>query len=849
MKALKIILFALACVLTNFALVCVLFTVACVRINNHEWQKLNNEGLKLLDYGKYSEALPILEKAKLQARIEFGEKAASYATSLISLAVLYSRQGLYAKADPLMIEAKEIYAKTLGKNHPDYATSLNNLASLYIAQGLYAKAQPLCVEAKEIVAKVLGKEHPDYARSLNNLAHVYNAQGLYVKAEPLYIEAKEIRAKVLGKEHPDYAASLDNLAHSYYDKGFYAKAEPLYTEAKDIRAKALGREHPVYALSLDNLASLYQCQGFYAKAEPLYMEAKGIRAKVLGKEHLVYALSLNSLAGLYQDQNLYTKAEPLFIESKDIILKSLLNNFSNLSEKEKKQFLDAKFRYFENFYYLITTILQKEPTYKGLPNLLQNTFDLQLQIKGLLLAETQKIKKRILSSGDKELIAKFEAWGVLKNTIAKAYNLSVADRAKQGLAMPKLESEANELEKQLSARSEDFKEAFTPLIVSYQDIQKQLKEGEVAVEMIRTKYKNRETKKDDTVYLALVLTPKDLFPVLLKNGKDLEGTLLKKHRNSIRHRIIDTVSYRAFWQPIAEKLVGAKKVYFSPDGAYNSLNINTLFNPTTKKYIVEEYDLSILTNLKEMIAQKKPNATKKANLFGRPAYKMSKTEHEDNRRGVERGETSETESNFNITQMGFSDLVGTEVEVKGIDSVLRKNTWQTELTLGKQALEERVKQVKNPAILHIATHGYFVPSDGKSFANAMLNSGIVLAGVSSEKGANSEDGVLTAYEASSLDLDETDLVVLSACETGLGEVAVGEGVYGLQRGFKVAGAKAVIMSLWKVDDTATQELMNTFYSLWLSGKSKKEAFKEAQLQLKAKYQSPYYWGGFVMVGD
>lgn len=190
-------------------------------------------------------------------------------------------------------------------------------------------------------------------------------------------------------------------------------------------------------------------------------------------------------------------------------------------------------------------------------------------------------------------------------------------------------------------------------------------------------------------------------------------------------------------------------------------------------------------------------------------------------------------------------MQGTEIEVKSIASVLEKNKWKVDLAIGKEAVEERVKQVENPAILHIAMHGYFVQTEQK--IDGMLRSGIVLAGVQSD-GKQEEDGVLTAYEVTGMNLDETDLVVLSACETGLGENIAGEGVYGLQRGFKVAGAKAVLMSLWKVDDNATQELMRIFYNLWLSGKSKQKAFREAQLQLKINCPLPRYWGAFVMVG-
>ena len=239
-----------------------------------------------------------------------------------------------------------------------------------------------------------------------------------------------------------------------------------------------------------------------------------------------------------------------------------------------------------------------------------------------------------------------------------------------------------------------------------------------------------------------------------------------------------------------------------------------------------------------------------------------------------------------MTKVVFPDLPGTEVETRQIFDLFKSKGQKAALYLGENALEEVIKQAESPRVLHIATHGFFFENNRKKpeenavqfqreagdlgfdIANArgfktsniqelrtnpMMRSGIVLTGVStyakSEEKYKTEDGFLTAYEAQNLNLDNTDLVVLSACETGKGDLQHGEGVYGLQRGFQQAGAKAILMSLWSVDDTATQKLMTEFYTQWLSGKTKREAFKLAQQKLKAEYKYPYYWGAFVMVGE
>jgi CHAT domain-containing protein len=216
----------------------------------------------------------------------------------------------------------------------------------------------------------------------------------------------------------------------------------------------------------------------------------------------------------------------------------------------------------------------------------------------------------------------------------------------------------------------------------------------------------------------------------------------------------------------------------------------------------------------------------------------------------------------------LKDLPGTKTESDSIKKILHTQLWKVSDHLQKDASEKAIKKVSSPQVLHIATHGFFLKdvkdSMGKVYGiesaiakeNPLLRSGVILAGaaamakerfVSVEK----EDGILTAYEAAGLDLSGTDLVVLSACETGLGEMLNGQGVYGLQRAFFVAGARSLIMSLWKVDDKATQELMVAFYREWLADPKagKQKALKAAQLTLKAKYSSPYYWGAFVVLGD
>jgi CHAT domain-containing protein len=343
------------------------------------------------------------------------------------------------------------------------------------------------------------------------------------------------------------------------------------------------------------------------------------------------------------------------------------------------------------------------------------------------------------------------------------------------------------------------------------------------------------------IYGALILTHETVdgpAVSLIKStaSQRLEKQFYKNYSNSIRFDFADSTSYNTFWKPIHEVLnknsaKGKKidRVYFSSDGVYNKINLNTLYDPSTHKYLIDQLEIVQVTNMKEVLQDKSKTkgVEKTAVLFGRPQFYLP---------GKER-------------KTILSDLPGTEKEVDQIDSLLRKKGWKTRLYKFEKANEGVVKTLQSPTVLHFATHGFVVQDSLRNdLADVMLNAGIVLAGAGTENSSD-EDGILSAYEMMSVDLDNTQLVVLSACETGLGEYYNGEGVYGLQRAIRSAGSKATIMSLWKVDDAATQKLMTIFYTTWLQQKKDaREAFRTAQLELIKTYPQPRYWGAFVFGG-
>ena len=866
-------------------------------------QSLNNLAFLYESLGRYAEAEPLYLRAIEIRKAQLGEDHPTYANSLNNLAALFFNIGRYAEAETLYTQSMGIRKAQLGEDHPDYATSLNNLAVLYESLGRYAEAETLYTQSMGISKAQLGKGHPDYAVSLNNLAMLYQSIGWYAEAEPLYMQAIEVVKTQLGEGHPDYATSLNNMAALYKSMGRYTVAEQLLSHAMGIRKTQLGEGHPDYATSLNNMAALYKSMGRYAMAEPLYRKTIEIFRAQMGEEHFSYATSLNNLAMLYESMGKYAEAGRLLLQGQQVYLHQLRTVFPNLSEKEKEQFLTTfsfKFELFNSF-----AVKRQVDN----PSITSHQYDNALLLKGLLLQSSSQMQERILSSGDTTAIRQFEDWQALKRQWLKESEIPISKREQAGIAPEATLVKANTLEKELSSRSEVFAEATDTVRTTWQDIQQELQHSEAAIELIRYRWHNKNWT--DTVhYAALIVTPEmKTHPhlVLLENGTELEERGAQSYQSVFATRGVSRVAggdnpipadslYAYFWQPIQkalDSLGGTKKVYLSADGVYHTLNLQTLKNPETGQYLLETLDIERVGSTKDLVKKRKQRVyNNNAVLVGYPTYPASPEAVASALERYQQGQAmpvltaSLSSSNYGTYQTyraidakrsDIKPLPGTLAEVEQLVSILDREGIPTQSLLENAASEDVLKKEKSPRILHIATHGFFEPESeqqAKDFNRKMLMSGLgketvsnnpylrcglYLAGSETtlknrgnpdfQRPEGQEDGILTAYEATLLDLRGTELVVLSACETGLGVTKNGEGVYGLQRAFQVAGAETVIFSLWKVADQQTQEMMGMFYSNWLKkGMTKRQAFKTAQQTIKEKYEAPYFWGAFVMIG-
>ncbi len=838
----------------------------------------------------YIEAKKIIETVH-------GKEHHSYAANINNLAALYEKTGNYSKAEMLFIEAKEIREKVLEKDHPDYAGSYNNLAGFYYKTGNFKKAESLLIESKDIIEKNIGKNHPNYAVSCNNLGEYYKTTGDYKKAEPLLIESKNITEKNLGKNHPKYARSCNNLGGIYYAAGKYKKTELLFIEAKDILEKVYGKNHTDYAFSCNNLAELYRITGNYQKAEPLFVEAKNIIGKKLGKKHPNYAGSCNNLALLYygmdnsastekERTNAYRKAELLYIEANGIMNFLITESAEFMSEKEREEYLTKKINNSFDFYYSFFLTKQKENI--KLAGIIYNN---ALNIKGQLLKSATAVRKLVLQSGDTALINTYNRMNSYGEILAQQYTLPTANRR---LDIKELEEKVNVLEKELIRNSQNFAKGSNFGKVDWQKIQKSLKENETAIEFIHFNYRKDKKKTDSTLYYALILRKEFKYPkaVFLFEQKQLQK-IMQHPAGSSEYNYIKNLYdpksakadslYKLVWQPLEQYLNGSKNIYISPSGMLNKVSFDALPYDTAR-ILSDKYKIIYTTSTAEAINttglyQKDINSTV---LFGGIEYNIEPNEME--KLALKFNLTKTDLTGFeNLSGIGNIDsltrnitwnyLPGSLEETEEIQDVLKKKNISVKFYTRKQGSEEQFKALENdaPSILHISTHGFYFSDDEKSneyrnmidkdikFAhsdNPLLRSGFLLAGGNTafqggEISEGVEDGVLTAAEISRLNFFKTKLVVLSACQTGLGDVKGSEGVYGLQRSFKMAGVDYLLFSLWSVPDETTKELMSKFYENWFSGMEIRDAFKKAQNHLKTKYAgvpgAAFAWAAFVLM--
>lgn len=861
----------------------------------------SNLASKYMQIGNFIEAKNLFIEVLHTREKLFGKKHPLYAVSLNNLASCYACIGDYNKSILLNKEALALRKLLYGEEHQDYAQSLNNLAEDYSALGNISEAIRFNYEALKIREQVLGKMHPDYALSLNNLAVSYSNLGDYKEAIRLQEEALIIREKIYGKEHPDYAESLTNLAVDYDNLEDHQKAVEINEEALRIAEKIYGKEHPLYVNILHNLAASVSNMGDYTRSIVLNEEALLRKEKIWGEEHPTVATTLANIewnqfflgqlsesiktservlqilkktmgsqhpdyvrALITQaisceaiDKKKYTELLNEYLDiKKDILLQSI----QGLSVKDRDFLWNSDKYIFEEYY------PQKAYQYKS-PELISCAYNASLFGKGLLLAAEIETKQIIQECGDEKLVGQYDQMVSNKLLLDKLLEKPLDKRLINADSIQKI---IQTLEREILAKSKEYGTLKNNLRIDWHDVQKKLTQEDIAVEFL-----SFPCGEDSIMYIALTLkknydNPK-IFPLFEKRQlRDIGTTKIYKNGDL----------YNLVWKPIEDEIQDVKNIYFSPSGELHTINIEILpllANMDNRNYI----RLSSTRLLACSIDRKLSSG---ASIYGGLDYNTDIS-------GLVNDSKKYTSTTLSwqypkdylrsiTVRGGWSFLPATLTEAISIYNEMRASNIRTQLFTDSIGTEASFKAFSSAKLkyLHIATHGFFYSNNNEikrhyskndlfSYVQnlghnkniedkAFYNTGLLLSGCNNILSGEVipdgvEDGILFAKEIANIDLRGLSLVTLSACETGLGEIS-GEGVFGLQRAFKKAGAESILMSLWSVDDYATFLLMTRFYENYLTKKmSKAESLKEAQIYVRTYengiYNDPYFWASFILV--
>ncbi len=788
-----------------------------------------SRGLLYTTTGRFEMANEFTAKALQLREDKLGNTNMAVAASLNNYAVLHYNQGKYNESEKEFSNAINIIKINKLQESMPYAIVLNNQAMLFQSMGRYDAAVKLMQEAMNLAGKLEAAKARNHLKFLSNLALLYQQMEKYAEAEKIYFELE----RKIEKGKAEQANMLNNYAVLSLLMKKEDKVEDMLKRSAEIYKSSLGETSPAYAKVISDLGNFYRYKARNAEAESLLNQSLQIREQTLGTNHPLYIQSQEDIALLYWKKKETGKAIALYRNVMDKTLDFVNRYFAPMSEAEKTKYWDVLSPRFLRFY---NFALDAASTDKSLIN---DLFEYRVATKGILLSSTRKISESIFETGDQKLIDEYNNWIDHKEQLTALYAYSRQELKEQNVNLDSLESNVNAMEKKLSEHSKEFASFYFAGKTKLSDIQKQLKPDEALIEIIRLRNFD-QVFTEDSRYVGIVITKNSSEPkvVIINNGNDLENKHARTYRVSIKNKVNDVQSYANYWEPFEREVAGKKTIYVSLDGVYNQVNLNT-FKKAGEDYLVKKYDFVLVSNPRDILAKSKGknDNEKRATLIGFPDYGAG----------------------------AIGQLPGTKTEVDAIGKVLKTTGYNVSELIQKDATEANLKSARKVRILHIATHGYFLkdvvhPSwpigvhTDYAKDNVLLRSGLMLTGASNADKLipgldNNNNGIMTSFEAMNLDLKGTDLVVLSACETGLGEVKAGEGVYGLQRAFLVAGADAIIMSLWKVDDAGTQQLMNLFYDNWTKNGNVQKAFREAQLQLQQipKFKDPLYWGAFVMM--
>jgi CHAT domain-containing protein/tetratricopeptide (TPR) repeat protein len=783
-------------------------------------------------------------------------------------------RGNHQAAKNKLQEAVAIVKQEHGDKHPRYATAVSNLGVFYKNIGDLDRAEQEFQLALDIRIPILGDSSAEVAQSFNNLGTVARDRGDAPRAVRLLQDSLAVKRRLFKGPHPSVATSMNNVGSMLMSLERWDEAEAMLLDTLKELEQSVGSRSSDYAQTLQNLGDLHKRQGQYEKAESYLVRA---REMLLGKygsgENL--ALATINLAELYSVTNRPDKALATMNEVSALDQATVSRVFTVASERQRMAFLDD-IQTRDHVHWSL--VLWK---FKDSAKAAHDVFSWVLKRKALGAEALAGQRDGILGGRHPSLKGCLEELTSLRREIAKAALTGPAsgDHASHAKHLAQLESRREGMEAELSGSLPEIELARRLEDANPEGVAQKLPANTVLVEFLRLRVRafesvvtRRERTWNPDRYIAFVLAAwkPDVVRLIDLGDADAIDNLVIAYRTlasvppASRSARLDDASKRlrkAVFDPIVPHLGGTQKLILSPDGELNMLPFEALALDDGR-LVMEGYLISYLASGRDSLRFGLPPFGKAGEsvVVADPSYNLTAPNTSEPERAMRSSRDLDR-------ALRFGRLRYTQEEGEKIAALLGTTPW-----LGDDALESRVKQARSPRVLHLATHGFVLPDQaakppsdpatpigeqrltGTGMENPLLRSGLALAGANiwlrgGPVPAEAEDGLLTAEDVTGMDLMDTELVVLSACETGLGKVHVGEGVFGLRRAFVTAGARRLVMSLWKVPDRHTQELMVEFYKRVVAGDGGAEALRGAKLAMKALYPDTYYWAAFIFQGD
>ncbi|UCD63617.1 MAG: CHAT domain-containing protein [Candidatus Zixiibacteriota bacterium] len=840
--------------------------------------ELDNLGVTYNSLGRFSEELIARERALKLLHDNLGDSHPDVLRVARAIAFAKVRLGRYTEAESEFKSILKLTEEALGSDHISVASILGQLAVACQEQGRLTEAEELLLRAITLRERASGTARVDVAYNLINIGIVYLRLGDLDKAESSLNRALSVWEQAYGSDYREMTFVLLNLGLVYEDQGRFTEADSVLKLSIDIAEKKLGLTNPALAHALNNQANLYVRLGRYDEAETSQLRAISILEEALGSGHPEVAKFRRDLGHLYAFGGKTDAGLDSYDRFIDLCQRYLENVFPYSSEEQKLRWV--------SLYPLVDETLYSLALQQKTRRSLNLSLEMLLKSKAMVLEAVMGERRMALCVYDEDLKARLAEHNELCTEIA---NLSIAGVAYLD-TLKVLYRIKDSLETQLSLHCSEFGDALAARRFELADVSEAIPSGSVLWEYVRYRPTDLSPSVlgDDKLgperYMAFTLDGRgNINAVDLGLATEIDSLILGA-RDMIYKAQVQVYSPAAsqaearlnevtgqlhglLFAPLVAVSPGKKDICISPDGMLNLLPFEIL-PLSDSSYVIESYRLSYLSCGRDLVRPTSPTGPGEEVVILADADFDAVAAHP---RAVPMFDTTEVygprlRGGADCMKRSFTRLSHTRIEADSLASRF-KGAGHSALQsyCGNQATEAVLKSLsESPRVLHLATHGFFCGSPDTSVAtvrdNPLLRSGLALAGANraiaqADTIASGEDGILTAFEVSGLNLVGTELVVLSACESGVGELISGEGVFGLRRAFQHAGAETVVMSLWAVPDRETSQLMDGFYRRWLGGMSKRDALRESALELLNQSRArrgcghPLLWGGFILTGN